>query len=202
MKKKTQILIIHGGMTFRNQKDYLSCLKNRKISLEKRINWAQNYLEKKLGNGFQIIRPRMPLQDNAKYKDWEIFFERYIPHLKDNVILIGCSLGGIFLTKYLSEHKFPKKIKAVFLVCAPFDDSHSDEDLAGGFNLKSDLSLIEKNTKNLAFLFSKDDECVTIYHAEAYRKKLPDAKIIIYKSKNGHFNVPTFPEIIKMVKKL
>ncbi len=189
-------------MTFRNQKDYLSCLKNRKISLEKRINWAQNYLEKKLGNGFQIIRPRMPLQDNAKYKDWEIFFERYIPHLKDNVILIGCSLGGIFLTKYLSEHKFPKKIKAVFLVCAPFDDSHSDEDLAGGFNLKSDLSLIEKNTKNLAFLFSKDDECVTIYHAEAYRKKLPDAKIIIYKSKNGHFNVPTFPEIIKMVKKL
>jgi predicted alpha/beta hydrolase family esterase len=49
-------------------------------------------------------------------------------------------------------------------------------------------------------LFSGDDECVPVYHAEQYRKKIPNAEIIIYKSKNGHFNVPTFPEIVKMIK--
>lgn len=28
MKNKTQILIVHGGMTFKNQRDYLCYLKN------------------------------------------------------------------------------------------------------------------------------------------------------------------------------
>lgn len=201
MKSKTQILIIHGGMTFKNKKDYLHYLRTRKVSLESKANWGwPGYLEKNLGKGFHIIRPRMPQSDDAKYEDWKIHFERHIPLLKNGVILLGNSLGGIFLAKYLSEHKFPKKIKAVFLTCAPFDGTHSNEDLAGGFKLRSDLSLIEKNTEKLTMFFSEDDECVPVYHAEEYRKKLPNAKIVIYKSKNGHFNVPTFPEIIKMIK--
>src|SRR3989304_5256105 len=123
MKKKTQVLIIHGGMTFKNKKDYLKYLKTRPISIEKRKNWATDYLDKELGKNFQTIRPRMPLQDNASYEEWKIYFQRYFPYLKNNIILIGCSLGGIFLTKYLSEHKFPKKILAAFLVCPPFDDT-------------------------------------------------------------------------------
>lgn len=201
MKKKIQVLIIHGGMTFRNRKDYLNYLKTKKVSLDKRVNWAGDYLEKKLGPGFQVIRPRMPLQDNAQYAEWKIMFERYLPLLKNGVILIGCSLGGIFLAKYLSEHKFPKEILAAYLVCPPFDDSHSDEDLCSGFKLKSGLSLLQKNSNgNLNMFFSADDECVPPYHAEKYREKLPQANIVIYKDKNGHFNVPVFPEIIKMIK--
>lgn len=197
---KIQILVIHGGMTFKNRKDYLSYLKNRKVSLEKRKNWAGDYLEKSLGKKYQVIRPRMPQQDNAKYKEWKIMFERYIPLLKNGVILMGNSLGGIFLAKYLSEHKFPKKIKAVLLTCAPFDDTSPAEDLVGGFKLKSDLSLIEKNCQNVAMLFSADDDVVPVSHAEKYRAKLKNTKIIIYKSKNGHFNVPTFLEIIRIIK--
>jgi predicted alpha/beta hydrolase family esterase len=143
----------------------------------------------------------MPLQDNAKYKEWKIVFERYFPYLRNNIILIGGSLGGIFLARYLSEHKFPKKILATFLVGAPYDGSHSNEDdLVGGFKLKSDLSLLEKNSPNLFMLFSADDECVPVYHAEKYRKKLKNAKITIYKGMNGHFNTPRFPQIIKMIK--
>ena len=199
MKKKIQVVIIHGGSTFKTKKDYLNMLKRRKVSLEKRKNWASDYLDKELGKNFQVIRPSMPLKENAKYEDWKIVFEKYIPLLNKEVILMGNSLGGIFLAKYLSENKFPRKILATFLTCAPFNDSHSDEDLAGGFKLKSDISRLENNT-NLTMLFSADDECVPVYHAEQYKKKLSKAKIIIYKSKNGHFNVPTFPEIIKMIK--
>lgn len=200
MKKKPQILMIHGGMTFKSQKDYLHYLKTRKISLEKKIRWTDDYLDKELGRNFEIIRPRMPLQDNAKYSDWKICFERYIPHLRNGVILIGGSLGGIFLAKYLSENKFPKKILSTYLVCPPFDDTLGGEDLAGGFKLKSDLSLLEKNSKNLHLLFSRDDETVPVAHAEKYEKKLENAHIVIYKSKNGHFRIPKFPEIIKMIK--
>src|SRR4051812_8478973 len=110
MKEKTQVLIIHGGMTFKKRTDYLHFLKVREVTLGKRIRWSDDYLDKKLGADFEITRPRMPLQDNAKYEEWKVHFERYVPKLKNNCILIGNSLGGIFLAKYLSENKFPKKI--------------------------------------------------------------------------------------------
>ncbi len=200
MKKKTQILMVHGGMTFKNKKDYLHYLRIKEVSIEKKKKWAEGYLDKELGKNFEIIRPRMPLSENAKYEDWKIFFERYIPFLRNNVILIGGSLGGIFLAKYLSENKFLKKILSTYLICPPFDDTCFHEDLVGGFKLKSDLSLIEKNSKNLTLLFSKDDDDVPVSHAEKYRKKLKNPKIVIYKSKNGHFKISKFPEIVKMIR--
>lgn len=177
-------------------------LETREVSTGDRPKWNGAYLDKTLSKKYEITRPRMPLQDNARYEEWKIHFERYIPLLRDNVILIGNSLGGIFLAQYLSQNKFPKKIKAVFLVCPPFDGSLSDEDLVGGFKLKNDLSLLQKSTDNLYLMFSKDDDVVPVDHAEKYRKKLPCAKIVIYKSKNGHFQVSEFPEIVQMIKSL
>lgn len=199
-KNKIQIFYIHGGMTFKNQEDYLDFLKNRKISIENKIRWSEDYLREQLKDNFQIIRPRMPLQDNAKYNEWKIHFERYFSQLEDGIILMGESLGGIFLAKYLSENIFPKKILSVYLVCPPFDDTLIDEDLAGGFNLNSDLSMIEKNCENINLLFSKDDDCVPVSHAEKFREKLKNANIVIYENKNGHFNVSEFPEIVEMIK--
>ncbi len=197
-----QVLYIHGGMTFKNKVDYLKFLKTREVSIEPRVTWSGEYFTKALGDKFEIIRPRMPLIEDAKYKEWKIHFERHFSQLNDNIILIGKSLGGIFLAQYLSENKFPKKILAVYLICAPFDDTLSEEDLAGGFKLKSDLSLIEKNCNNLTLLFSRDDDVVPVLHAEKFKEKLPNAKIIIYESKNGHFDITEFPEIIKMIKAL
>jgi predicted alpha/beta hydrolase family esterase len=200
-KSKIKILLIHGGMTFYSRKDYLNFLKSRKVFPDKKISWSGEYLEKNLGPEYIVIRPRMPLQDNAKYAEWKIHFEKYLKLIENNFILIGNSLGGIFLAKYLSENQLNKKPISTFLICAPFDDSLTNEDLAGGFKLKSNLSLIQKNTRNLYLLFSKDDDVVPVSHAKKYAKKLKGSQIIIYKNKNGHFNIPKFPEIIKMIKK-
>jgi len=198
-KEKTQIILIHGGQTFKNHRDYLNFLKNLEVSIEKKVKWSGKYLDKKLGNDFDIIKPRMPLGLNAKYEDWKIYFERYFPLLKDNIILIGNSLGGIFLAKYLSENKFPKKILSVYLIAAPFDNTLPKEDLVGGFKLKSDLSRLSK-FNNLNLLFSENDDVVPLSHSKKYRNKLPSANIRVYKNKNGHFKVKTFPELIKMIK--
>ena len=200
MKNKIQIFIIHGGNTFKNRKDYLHYLKNKKISIEEKVWWTDDFLKKGLGTNFKIIKPRMPLQDNAKYEEWKILFERHFPQLRNNIILIGNSLGGIFLAKYLSENKFPKKILSTYLICPPFDNTLPEEELSGGFKLKSDLSLIEKNSKNLYLMFSKDDNVVPVSHAEKFREKLKSANIIIFESKNGHFTISEFPEIVKMIK--
>lgn len=191
--------MVHGGMTFKNDKDYVHWLKTRKTLTKKRPYWEAD-LEEKLGKKFEIIRPRMPLQDNAKYRDWKIAFERYVPLLRKNFILIGSSLGGIFLAKYLSEHKLPKKALSAYFVCAPFDATLPTEDLVGGFSLKTDISLIERNCKNLHALFSKDDGIVPVSHAEKYKKRLKKAHVVVYTNKKGHFTAPKFPEIIKMIR--
>lgn len=198
-KKKIQVLIVHGGTTFKNEKDYLHYLKTKKVSTKKKISWSGDYLEKSLGKRFEIIMPRMPLQDNAKYRDWKIFFERYLDLLKNKYILIGSSLGGIFLAKYLSEKKLPKRALSVYLVCPPFDNTLSTEDLVGGFKLKADLSLVEKNCKNLHLLFSKGDDVVPVSHADKYKRKFEKAHVVVYRSKGGHFNIAKFPEIVKMI---
>ncbi len=200
MKKKIQVFIIHGGMTFQSKKDYLRYLKTRDISIEEKVRWTDDFLKKNLGKNFEIIKPRMPLQDNAKYSEWKIHFERFIPYLHNNIILIGTSLGGIFLAKYLSDNKFPRKIHTTFLICPPYDNTLPGEKLAGGFKLGSNLSLLEKNSPNLYLMFSKDDDVVPVRHAAKFRKKLRNAKIIIYKNKNGHFKISEFPEIIKIIK--
>jgi len=142
----------------------------------------------------------MPLQDNAKYEEWKIHFERYFDQLTDNIILVGESLGGVFLAKYLSENLFPKKILSVYLVCPPFDNTLMGEDLVGGFALQSDLSMIEKHCKNINLLFSKDDDCVPVSHTKKYEEKLENPNVVIYESKSGHFNISEFPEIIEMIK--
>ena len=199
-ENKIQVLIVHGGVTFKSQEDYIDYLQNKTVSIDEKIRWSDDYLKKELGDSFSIIQPRMPLQDNAKYEEWKIYFERHIPLLKNNFILIDESLGGVFLAKYLSENKFPKKILSSYLIGPPFDNTLPEDDLVGGFELQSDLSMIEKNCENINLLFSKDDNCVPISHSDKYKSKLRNSNIIIYESKNGHFNIPEFPEIIEMIK--
>ncbi len=199
-KLKPQIFFVHGGMTFYNKKNYFHYLKTREISLVKKVSWTGEYFHKKLGRDCDIIQPRFPLEDDAKYADWKIYFTRFFPYLRDGVILIGSSLGGIFLARYLSENRFPKKIRSVYLVCSPFDKSGLLEDLGGGFRLKSDLSLITKNCPRVTFLFSQNDDVVPAAHAGKYAKKLPQARVIVYPHIKGHFRISEFPEIIKMIR--
>ncbi len=199
--QKTQIFFVHGGDTFKNKTKYLHSLKTRKISVPYRVKWHTAFLDKKLGADFDIIRPRMPLQDNAKYRDWALHFKRHFPHLKDDLILIGVSLGGIFLAKYLSENKFPKKILATYLVCPPFDNTLPNYDLVGGFKLPRDLSLLEKNSPKLHLLFSKNDGFVPPSNAEKYAAKLKNANIVVYPHIKGHFEISEFPEIVALIRK-
>lgn len=200
MDKKNQIFFIHGGMTFKNHQDYIHFLKTRPVSIQDKVRWSDAFLTTHLGENFEIIRPRMPLQDNARYEEWKIHFENFFPQLRDNIILIWESLWGTFLAKYLSEHKFPKQIRSTYLICPPYDNTLPDEDLVGGFVLQSDISLLAKNSPNLYIMFSEDDEVVPVSHAEKFKNNVIHANVIIYESKNGHFKVPEFPEIVHMIK--
>ena len=153
-----------------------------------------------MGEEFEVFLPEMPNRRNARYLEWKIWFEKIISILDDNLILLGSSLGGIFLAKYLSENKISKKIKAVILVAAPFDDSNNEESLID-FKLPASLSNFSKQCESIYLIQSKDDTLVSFDQVEKYKELLPKAKIIIFEDR-GHFSQENFPEIVDLIKEI
>jgi len=142
----------------------------------------------------------MPNKTNARYKEWKLWFERVIPFIKKDVILIGHSLGGIFLAKYLSENTFPVKIKATILVAAPFDDEDSGESLSD-FKLPPSLKKFSEQSGKIYLIQSKDDPVVLFGELEKYKQALPEAKTLTFKDRE-HFNQEAFPELIQLIRTL
>jgi hypothetical protein len=142
----------------------------------------------------------MPNPMNAKYDEWKILFKKMAPLLDNNVILIGHSLGAIFLAKYLSKNRFPKKILATLLVSPPYDDEGMKESL-GDFILPKSLDRLNKQGGKIFIYQSKDDSVVPYFHLEKYKKALPYAIIREFK-KRGHFDQVKFPELIKDIRGL
>lgn len=199
---KRQVLVIRGGTTFNTYKEYLSFLKRARISLDDfrgHRDWKDN-LQKMLGPKYDVLLPTMPNKKNARYEEWKIWFERIIPFLNEEIVLVGHSMGGIFLAKYLSENILPRKIRATILVAAPFDDTGSKETL-GSFRLKNSLKKLTGQSKEIFLIQSKDDPSVPFGEFEKYKKALPEAKTLIFKNR-GHFRQETFPEIVKLIQKL
>lgn len=190
---KKQVVIIHGGDTFETYEEYLNFLRGYEIDVERyksdKSDWKP-WLRRRLGSGYEIVLPIMPNKTNAQFGEWKIWFEKFFPYLNDEVILIGHSLGGTFLAKYLSENQFPKKIKAVFLVGAVYDLDSEDYSLVS-FVLPEKLNL---QTENTMIYHSKDDPVVSFSALEQFKKALPHAQTRIFEDR-GHFNQEEFPEL-------
>jgi predicted alpha/beta hydrolase family esterase len=195
---KTSLIIIHGGTTFDTYEEYWAYLESCELSLEKinRKDW-KDFLASELP-GYEVIYPKMPNAKNARYSEWKLWFEKLFPLLTDEVVLVGHSLGGIFLAKYLSENTFPKKIKSLHLVAAPYDTEVIKESLAD-FALENTVEKLNNYTNNIFLYQSKDDTAVAFADVEKYKRDLPNATLRTFEDR-GHFTQEKFPELINDIK--
>jgi leucyl-tRNA synthetase len=100
--------------------------------------------------------------------------------------LLGHSLGGNFLIKYLSENNL--QINNLYLVASCLDE--------GDFSTNLDLiSSIEDKVQGKIYIYhSLDDKIVDFKQAEILKQKLPKAKLIKFTNR-GHFTDFKFLEI-------
>lgn len=189
-----QVVFIHGGDARENYKDFDEYLEKMEYCpiKEKKVKWKMT-LQEKLGDNFDVMQPAMPNKDFANYDEWRIVFEKVIPYLQDDIILIGHSMWGTFLLKYLNENTLRIKIKNIFLVAPAFENIQGE--VLWSFLFDAKLLEFQKH-QDITFVYhSQDDPVVPFLHFELLIDKLP--KIIKHSfSDRGHFVDPDFPEII------
>lgn len=193
-----QVLVIHGGDSFATYEEYFQSLKDFELEVRSGSGWKSN-LAKDLGEDYEVLRPSMPNKESAKFEEWKIWFEKYIPYIRDEVILVGHSLGGSFLAKYLSENRLPSTILGTFLVAAPYDQDDGRELVE--FAAPSDLALLEEQGGDLFLYHSTDDPVVNFSELAKYRTALPEAHIRTFEDRQ-HFNQEEFLEIVQDIKSL
>lgn len=202
MDKKQQVIVIHGGSTFDSPEAYSRSLDSLVINLDRlryQRDWKET-LQEALGPAFDVFLPRMPNNTNAQYTDWKKMFEKVMDKVDENVVLVGHSLGALFLTKYLSENSPSKKVRSVFLVAAPFDDA-SKESL-GSFGIDANkVGNIQEKVDSIFLYFSKDDPMVSFAEADKYTQRLPQATLRTLDGR-GHFRQEQFPELVRDLQNL
>jgi len=201
MINKKQVLVIHGGSTHTSYENYLNTLKNKNPKLEWNLSkrgWKDN-LQDRLGHEYLVYTPQMPNKTNAQYDEWKIWFEKIATQLDDDFILIGHSLGGIFVVKYLSENVLSKKIKKLFLISAPFNSEDLGKEGLLSFERKADLKNLSKQVSDIFVYHSKDDPEVPFSHLERYSKDLPGANIRALDTE-GHFLGESIPGLVEDIK--
>jgi len=200
---KKQLLFIHGGSAYLKHKDFLEYLSKRKYDpfLEYPDGWStKKNLEKSLGEEWMIIRPLMPNKQNAKYQEWKIWFERQLDFFDDGFVLIGHSLGAMFLVRYLSEEVIETKPSKIFLLAGAAEYKEVvGEDGGDFFAKKAHFKNIPKIDFEVFLYHSQDDFVVPFKNLEIFSKNIPEAKIHVFKDR-GHFLQEEFPELIKNIK--
>jgi predicted alpha/beta hydrolase family esterase len=170
---KKQVLFIQGGGEGAYEED------------EKLVAYLRNALEAV----YEVRYPQMPNEREPDYELWKVQIKKELAALEGKVILVGHSLGGSVLLKYLAEEKIEKAIAGIFLMATPYwgGDGWQYE----GYER---IALPEAFASKLPsgapiFLYhSRDDEIVPFAHLALYAEKLPQATIREFDGRGHQFN--------------
>lgn len=143
-------------------------------------------LQKELGSAYDVHYPRMPLDEAAGYLDWKAEIAAELAHLKGEVILVGHSVGGSILLKFLSEEQVGVSIAGLFLIAVPYfggDENWNYDELTLSHDFPARLSSIP----HIFLYHSRDDEIVPFAHLALYAARLPQAIIRQFDGRGHQF---------------
>jgi predicted alpha/beta hydrolase family esterase len=129
-----------------------------------------------LGASYEVRYPRMPLEDSAGYRDWTARIASALPPRGNEVVMVGHSVGGSVLLRYLCEKAVEASVTGVFVIAAPFwgADDFWDWDEA---RLPEDAGEKLATVPRIFMYHSRDDEVVPFSHLALYSARLPQATI-------------------------
>lgn len=193
----TQVLFIHGGDSFSSYELYLANLKSQTLNYE-RLKYHKHWrawIAEQLPSD-DVLTPNFPNGFNAQFSEWSLYFEKIVPLLSTGAILVGHSLGAMFLAKYLHENTLPFKASKIILIAGRHGKDDPDKH-AGGFVVES-ASGLEQSCQEVHLYHSEDDPVVPYVNLELFKQDLPSAVVHSFKDQK-HFNNPTFPDLLELL---
>jgi predicted alpha/beta hydrolase family esterase len=158
-------------------------------------------------HGYLANAPLMPKPYAPVYEEWKREFERY--DFDEDTVLIGQSLGGGFLARWLSESDV--KVGKVLLVAPAIYNQNNPRPDAPDTPVKQEFGTFEidpnlaRKTAGLTVFESTDDAQGIKNAYKLLRDNLNDAKFIELENR-GHFTVTTageinrqFPELLEEI---
>lgn len=149
-------------------------------------NWFPWLKEKLQARGYQVFVPQLPTPEGQSLKAWQEVLKPLMNKINNDTILIGHSLGGIFVLKLLEQLENPVKLAA--LVGTPIGvgwikNFEKDESFAGfDFNWNK----IKLNAKNFIVFHSDNDPYVSQENGKELANHL--GVDISFIANAGHFN--------------
>jgi predicted alpha/beta hydrolase family esterase len=204
------VLVIPGGEVYASDADYRAALATAVPSLE-RLRPSRDWkarLPDELGPAFDVFLGRPPCPSHATYTEWAQYVTQVLAQVEGPFLLVGHSLGAIFLAKYLSERRLPRPAVGTLLVALPYADQY------GGLPVHSfvldnqppRLAQLVEQAGSLAFLLSADDP----YDPErisargirgAFRDApRPATPLVLELPDRGHFIGPDLPEATALLR--
>jgi uncharacterized protein len=185
-------ILIHGSC---DKEEYFSD-KYPSLSNSHWFPWLQKQL---LMRGVLTQTPEMPnaYTHHYNYSEWVNELKRY--DINEETVLVGFSVGGGFLLRFLTENEI--KIDKLVLV-APWTDP-SKRETTDFFEFEID-SEIQNRVKQVYVLYSLDDNTEGVKESlDVILPKFTKANVVEFKDK-GHFTfeemkTDRFPELLEII---
>lgn len=150
--------------------------------------WIKNELEKV---GYMVESPQMPDTDTPKIETWLPFVQNLIQNPDEETILIGHSMGGAVVLRYLETLPEGIQIKKAVLVAPVVDaikDMGEEEKSIAKPWLETPLNFekIKRSAKEIIGFFSDNDKYIPLESEKILREQC-GAKTFIEHQK-GHYS--------------
>ncbi len=131
-------------------------------------------LQEQLGPSYEVRYPRMPLDDDAAYGEWADAITSALPPAGEHVVLVGHSVGGSVLFRYLCEAPVEVSVTGLFAIAAPFwgaDDFWDWDEARLPEGAAEKLAAVPR----VVLYHARDDEVVPFAHLDLHAARLPQA---------------------------
>lgn len=141
------------------------------------INWFPWLKDEVEGRGVEVQIPLMPNSCSPKLCEWLDYLGKLIGEPDENLFIVGHSLGGPAIFRYLETLPHGKRIGGAVVVAGFAESIHSDavENFVSG---EWDDEKIRNSSRNITLINSDDDPYIPMAMAERMRKRF-DAKLVV-----------------------
>lgn len=132
-------------------------------------------LQESLGSNYMLHHPSMPEPENPRYMEWKMTLQSTFPVGGNKVVIVGHSLGGSVVVKYLTEGLCQVPVAGLFLVGAPYWGTKGwvmDE-----FVVDPEFPSKLPDIEHVFIYHSRNDRWVPFSHADIYARKLPGSVV-------------------------